>query len=78
MNTELYTLLDYAFGQAGFTVTGEMHSGLLVSHKSTRYAVPKLKKTYLGAPISLDGDGRVTAQAPFAMPILAEGWGTND
>ena len=45
MNTELYTLLDYAFGQAGFTVTGEMHSGLLVSHRSTRYAVPKLKKT---------------------------------
>lgn len=45
MNTELYTLLDYAFGQAGFAVTGEMHSGLLVSHRSTRYAVPKLKKT---------------------------------
>ena len=46
--------------------------------KDVIFAVVRPEPTYLGAPISLDGDGRVTAQAPFAMPILAEGWGTND
>ena len=46
--------------------------------KDVIFAVVRPEPTYLGAPISLDGDGRVTAQAPFVMPILAEGWGTND
>ena len=46
--------------------------------KDVIFAVVRPEPTYLGTPISLDGDGRVTAQAPFAMPILAEGWGTND
>ena len=46
--------------------------------KDVIFAAVRPEPTYLGAPISLDGDGRVTAQAPFVMPILAEGWGTND
>ena len=46
--------------------------------KDVIFAAVRPEPTYLGTPISLDGDGRVTAQAPFAMPILAEGWGTND
>ena len=46
--------------------------------KDVIFAAVRPEPTYLGTPISLDGDGRVTAQDPFAMPILAEGWGTND
>ncbi len=41
--------------------------------KDVFYATLKPEPTYLGAPISLAGDGRITAKAPFSMPILAEG-----
>ncbi len=42
--------------------------------KDVVFAAVKPEPLYLGAPISLRLDGRITAQAPFAMPILAEGW----
>ncbi|MBR1392979.1 MAG: hypothetical protein IJ561_04000 [Ruminococcus sp.] len=45
MNTALFGKLDYAFGEAGFTVTEEMHPQLLSEHKQTLYAVPKVKRT---------------------------------
>ena len=41
--------------------------------KDVLFAAFRPEPTYLGAPISLTGDGRITAKAPFAMPILAEG-----
>lgn len=41
--------------------------------KDVIFAAVKPQPTYLGDPISLTGDGRVTANAPFAMPILVEG-----
>ncbi len=41
--------------------------------KDVIFAAIKPMPTYLGDPISLTGDGRVTANAPFAMPILVEG-----
>lgn len=41
--------------------------------KDVLFAAFRPKPTYLGTPIPLIGDGRVTAKAPFAMPILAEG-----
>ena len=41
--------------------------------KDVVYATFKPSPTYLGEPISLRQDGRITARAPFAMPILAEG-----
>ena len=41
--------------------------------KDVLYAAFRPAPTYLGSPISLTEDGRVTAKAPFAMPILAEG-----
>ena len=41
--------------------------------KDVIFAVVKPLPTYLGDPISLTEDGRVTANAPFAMLILAEG-----
>ncbi len=37
------------------------------------YAAFKPEPTYLGAPVSLLEDGRVTAKAPYSLPILAEG-----
>ena len=42
--------------------------------KDVVYAAFKPEPTYLGAPISLAQDGRITAKAPFALPILAEGY----
>ena len=41
--------------------------------KDVLFAAFRPKPTYLGTPISLIGDGRVTAKAPFAMPILSKG-----
>ena len=41
--------------------------------KDVLYAAFRPAPTYLGNPISLTEDGRVTAKAPFALPILAEG-----
>ncbi len=41
--------------------------------KDVFFAAFKPKPTYLGTPIPLTGDGRVTAEAPFAVPILTEG-----
>ena len=41
--------------------------------KDVAFAAFLPEPTYLGAPISLREDGRITAQAPFALPILAEG-----
>ncbi len=41
--------------------------------KDVIYAAIQPQPTYLGEPISLAGDGRVTAKAPFSMPILVEG-----
>ena len=41
--------------------------------KDVIFAAIKPQPTYLGTPISLTEDGRVTAKAPFTMPILAEG-----
>lgn len=41
--------------------------------KDVLFATFRPDPTYLGSPISLKGDGRVTAQAPFILPILAEG-----
>lgn len=41
--------------------------------KDVLFATFRPKPTYLGNPISLKGDGRITAKAPFALPILAEG-----
>lgn len=41
--------------------------------KDVLFATFRPKPNYLGSPISLKGDGRITAKAPFAMPILAEG-----
>ena len=41
--------------------------------KDVLFAAFRPEPTYLGTPISLTGDGRITAKAPFAMPILAEG-----
>lgn len=39
--------------------------------KDVLFAAIRPKPTFLGSPISLIGDGRVTARAPFAMPILS-------
>ena len=41
--------------------------------KDVFFAAFKPVPTYLGDPISLTGDGRVTTKAPFALPILVEG-----
>ena len=41
--------------------------------KDVFFAAFKPAPTYLGEPISLMGDGRVTAKAPFALPIMVEG-----
>ena len=41
--------------------------------KDVVFATFRPEPTYLGTPISLSEDGRITAKAPFAMPILAEG-----
>ncbi len=41
--------------------------------KDVVFAAFRPAPTYLGEPISLMSDGRVTARAPFALPILAEG-----
>lgn len=41
--------------------------------KDVFFAAFKPAPTYLGDPISLMGDGRVTAKAPFALPIMVEG-----
>ena len=41
--------------------------------KDVFFAAFKPAPTYLGDPISLTGDGRVTTKAPFALPILVEG-----
>ncbi len=40
--------------------------------KDVAFAAFRPCPTYLGEPICLRGDGRVTACAPFALPILAE------
>ena len=45
----------------------------LARMKDVAYAAFRPDPTYLGAPISLKADGRITAHAPFALPILAEG-----
>lgn len=41
--------------------------------KDVLFAAFRPEPTYLGTPISLAGDGRVTRVAPFALPILVEG-----
>ena len=41
--------------------------------KDVLFAAIQPKPTYLGCPIPLTEDGRITAKAPFSMPILAEG-----
>ena len=41
--------------------------------KDVLFAAFRPEPTYLGTPISLTGDGRITAIAPFALPILAKG-----
>ena len=50
----------------------------LARTKDLIFAAFKPYPTYLGAPISLRADGRITAQAPFAMPILVQGQATDD
>ena len=46
---------------------------VLARVKDVAFAAIKPQPTYLGTPISLRSDGRITAQAPFALPILVEG-----
>ena len=46
---------------------------VLARVKDVLFAAIMPEPTYLGSPISLSGDGRITAKAPFAMPILVEG-----
>lgn len=46
---------------------------VLARMKDVLFVAFRPEPTYLGSPISLTGDGRVTANAPFMMPILAEG-----
>ncbi len=46
---------------------------VLARVKDVLYAMIRPEPTYLGSPISLKWDGRVTAKAPFALPILVEG-----
>jgi len=46
---------------------------VLARVKDVLFAAFMPEPTYLGSPIPLAGDGRVTAKAPFAMPILVEG-----
>ena len=41
--------------------------------KDVLYAAIRPEPTYLGSTVSLTGDGRVTANVPFALPILVEG-----
>ena len=41
--------------------------------KDALFSVVKPEPAYLGSPISLRSDGRITAKAPFVMPIQAEG-----
>lgn len=40
--------------------------------KDVAFAMFRPCPTYLGEPISLRGDGRITASAPFALPVLVE------
>ena len=58
-----------AYQRMGYYETREA----LARVKDMFFAVLRPAPTYLGEPISLLEDGRVTAKAPFAMPILAEG-----
>lgn len=46
---------------------------VLARVKDVLYSAIKPEPTYLGTPISLSQDGRITANAPFELPILAEG-----
>ncbi len=41
--------------------------------KDVAFAAFRPAPTYLGDPISLAGDGRITANAPFILPVLTEG-----
>ena len=58
-----------AYQRMGYYETREA----LARVKDMFFAVLRPAPTYLGEPISLLEDGRVTAKVPFAMPILAEG-----
>ena len=58
-----------AYQRMGYYETREA----LARVKDMFFAALRPAPTYLGEPISLLEDGRVTAKAPFAMPILAEG-----
>ena len=46
---------------------------VLARVKDVAFTVFKPKPTYLGDSVSLAGDGRVTAKAPFVLPILVQG-----
>ena len=58
-----------AYGRMAYNQAREA----LARVKDVLFAAFRPEPTYLGTPISLTGDGRITAKAPFAMPILAEG-----